>query len=76
MNYARSVYLITYLKLILWTTSSKIVEHYINNASIGIHQCSMKNTLKFLLYTTSTRSVQRVGLSVNGKLNTQLNLDI
>ena len=59
-------------KFVLWTTSSKIVQYYIDHGSIGIHQCSMQNILQFLSHTTYTRSLNRVGLTVNGKLNTQL----
>ena len=59
-------------KLIWWTTSSKIVEYSIDHKSIGINQCSMKNPLQMFSHKKSTRSVQRVGLTVNGKLNTQL----
>ena len=59
-------------KLILWTTSSKIVEYYIDHGIIGIHQGSMQNTLILLSHTTSSRSAQRVGFTVNGKLNNQL----
>ena len=33
----------------------------------------MQNPLKLLSHATSTKSVHRVGLTVNGKLNTQLN---
>ena len=60
-------------KLIWWTISSKIVEYSIDHGSIGINQCFMKIPLQFLLHTASPRSVQRVVLTVNGKLNTQLN---
>ena len=59
-------------KLIWWTTSSKIIDYSINHGSIGIHQCSMQNPLQLLPHKTSRRSVKRVGLTVNGKLNTQL----
>ena len=39
----------------------------------------MKNPLQLLLYTTYTRSVQKLGFTVNGEFNTQLtygNLDM
>ena len=59
-------------KFIWWTTSSKIVEFSIIHWSIGIYQWYNQNPLQFFLHKISTKSLKRVVLTVNGKLNTQL----
>ena len=73
INDAWSVYLATYFKIYLMYHLIKIVEYSIDHGSIRINQCSMKNPLQFLSYTKYTSGVHRVGLTVNGKFNTQLN---